>query len=159
MQFPFAYDKKKTIQALRFHFISRNEIRIMMILVNVFAIASAILFYTKKIRPEPFLLGSAIWIAMMVSIWYVLPYSIYKKSPTFKDQFIITVTDQLIQLQNEKGQVSWQWQQFMRFFESPHFFHLYFSPKSFFIIPKDNMTDEMRHDMRGMLNRNIGNKK
>lgn len=158
MQFSFTYDKKKTIQALRFHFISRNEIRIMMILVNVFAIASAILFYSKKIRPEPFLLGSVIWIAMMVSIWYVLPYSIYKKSPTFKDRFSITITEQLIQLQNDKGQITWQWQQFMRFFESPHFFHLYFSPKSFFIIPKDNMTDEMRHDMRGMLNRNIGKK-
>ena len=158
MQFSFTYDKKKTIQALRFHFISRNEIRIMMILVNVFAIASAILFYSKKIRPEPFLLGSVIWIAMMVSIWYVLPYSIYKKSPTFKDRFSITITEQLIQLQNDKGQITWQWQQFTRFFESPHFFHLYFSPKSFFIIPKDNMTDEMRHDMRGMLNRNIGKK-
>lgn len=158
MQFSFTYDKKKTIQALRFHFISRNEIRIMMILVNVFAIASAILFYSKKIRPEPFLLGSVIWIAMMVSIWYVLPYSIYKKSPTFKDRFSITITEQLIQLQNDKGQITWQWQQFIRFFESPHFFHLYFSPKSFFIIPKDNMTDEMRHDMRGMLNRNIGKK-
>ena len=59
----------------------------MMILVNVFAIGSAVLFYTKKIRPEPFLLGSFIWIFMMLAVWYILPYSIYSKSSTFKETF------------------------------------------------------------------------
>jgi len=56
MEFSFSYDKKKVIQALRLHFIAQREIKIMMILVNVFAILSAILFYQKIIRPEPFYL-------------------------------------------------------------------------------------------------------
>ena len=60
MHFKFSYNKKQIIQGLRYHFISRREIKLMMILVNVFAIGSAVLFYTKKIRPEPFLLGSFI---------------------------------------------------------------------------------------------------
>ena len=50
MHFKFSYNKKQIIQGLRYHFISRREIKLMMILVNVFAIGSAVLFYTKKIN-------------------------------------------------------------------------------------------------------------
>ena len=106
MQFSFSYEKKKVIQALRYHFISRREIKVMMILVNVFAITAAILFYSQKIRPEPFLLGSLIWIAMMGGVWYILPYSIYKNASTFKENFIIAFTDENIQLDNERGYVT-----------------------------------------------------
>jgi hypothetical protein len=156
MQFNFTYDKAKTIQALRYHFISRKEIKVMMILVNVFAVAAAILFYTKKIRPEPFLLGSAIWVFMMAAIWYILPYNIYKKASTFQDRFTITFGTSNIHLENNKGYTEWQWNQFSTYLESPHFFHLYFTPKSFFLVPKDNMTDDMRHELRGLLKQKIG---
>lgn len=156
MQHSFSYNKKKVIQALRYHFVQKPEIRILMILVNVFAIVAAVLFYTKKIRPEPFLLGSLIWLAMMATFWYFLPNSIYKKASTFRDSFIITFNESEVKLENERGYVEWQWEKFSRFFESPHFFHLYFDSKSFFIVPKDDMPDSFRHDLRGMLNRKIG---
>lgn len=159
MQFSFSYDKKKTIQALRYHFISRKEIKIMMVLVNVFAITAAILFYTKKIRPEPFLLGSVIWVFMMAAIWYILPYNIYKKAATFQDSFTIHFSEFNVQLENNRGQTSWNWNQFSSFLESPHFIHLYFDAKSFFLVPKEEMTDDMRHELRGMLNKYIGSKK
>lgn len=159
MQFQFTYDKKKTIQGLRYHFISRREIKLMMILVNVFAITSAVLFYMKKIRPEPFLLGSIIWLFMMLAIWYILPYSIYKKAGTFQDRFTITFDGQAVRLENPKGFVDWGWGQFSRYMETPHFFHLYFDEKSFFLVPKDNTTDEMRHELRAMFRNNISGKK
>lgn len=155
MQFHISYHKKKVIQALRYHFISTKEIRLMMILVNVFAIIAAILFYLKKIRPEPFMLGTFIWILMMVSVWYILPYAIYRKSPTFKDKFLIHFRETEIYLSNERGSVTWHWKDFAKYFESPHFFHLYFNSKSFFIVPKDGMTDEELHDIRGLLKKNI----
>jgi hypothetical protein len=50
----FEYHKQKVIQALRYHFISRKEIKVMMVLVNVFAILSAGLFFFKKISPLAF---------------------------------------------------------------------------------------------------------
>lgn len=159
MQIRFSYDKKKVIQALRYHFISRKEIRLMMILVNVFAIAAAVLFYSKKIRPEPFFLGSFIWIGMMVAVWYILPYSIFKKSPTFKQTFSMEFTPLQIRLENEVGRATWNWQDFVKFLESPHFFHLYFTEKSFFIVPKENMTEDFRHELRGLLNTKIGDRK
>ncbi len=155
MQFSFSYDKQKTIQALRYHFIAKSDIRFMLILVNVFAIVAAILFYSKKIRPEPFLLGSAIWIFMMVAIWYILPYSIYKKTDNFKEQFIANINENYLVFENENGQASWQWKQFEKFIESPNFFHFYFNNKAFLLLPKDEIGDEMRHEIRGILNRNI----
>lgn len=156
MQHSFSYNKKKVIQALRYHFVQRNEIRILIVLVNVFAIVSAILFYTKKIRPEPFLLGSFIWLMLMATFWYFLPNSIYKKAATFQDSFIIDFKEEEIRLENERGYMNWPWKTFSRFFESPHFFHLYFDSKSFFLVPKDGMSDEFTHELRGMLNSKIG---
>jgi len=157
MQFSFSYEKKKVIQALRYHFISRREIKVMMILVNVFAITAAILFYTGKIRPQPFLLGSAIWIAMMSAVWYILPYSIYKKASTFQEKFIITFNNENIQLDNERGYVIWEWNQFSRYFESPYFFHLYFDVKTFFLVPKENMGEPFMHELRELLRKKLGN--
>jgi len=40
MTIQFGYDKGQVMQALRYHFISRPEIRIMIIVVNVFALGS-----------------------------------------------------------------------------------------------------------------------
>ncbi|MEO6136660.1 MAG: YcxB family protein, partial [Ginsengibacter sp.] len=65
----FTYTKPKVIQALRFHFISRREIKIMIILVNVFAILSAVLYYFGKVSPVSFLLSSGLWFILMISFW------------------------------------------------------------------------------------------
>lgn len=159
MQVSFTYDKKKVIQGLRYHFMSRPEIRVMVVLVNVFAIVAAVLFYTKKIRPEPFLLGSCIWLFMMISFWYILPFTIYKRNSTFRDQFTIFFTEEQVRLENERGHVDWNWRNFSGFFESPNFFHLYFSAKLFFLVPKDNMGVEFTHELRGLLNKHIASMK
>ncbi len=156
MQTSFSYERRKVIQALRYHFVQKPEIRVLIVLVNVFAIISAVLLYVKKIRPEPFLLGSFIWMMLMATFWYFLPNSIYKKSATFQDSFIMDFTGEGIRLENERGFVTWEWQKFSRYFESPHFFHLYFDTKSFFLVPKENMGEEFRHELRGMLKQKIG---
>lgn len=151
MQLSFSYQKPKVIQALRYHFVQSPEIRFMLILVNIFAIVSAILFYTKKIRPEPFFLGSLIWMGLMSSFWYFLPNNIYKNADTFKDKFIIYFNDAAVVLENERGEMVWEWNRFSKYFESPHFFHLYFDSKSFFIVPKENMSEAFTHELRGLL--------
>jgi hypothetical protein len=155
MKHSFSYDKKKVIQGLRFHFISRPEIRILIILVNVFAIISAIFFYLKKISPEPFLLSSAMWILLMLTFWYFLPLSVYKRAVTFTESFTISFFDHYVRLDSSRGHVDWNWGQITTFFESPNFFHLYFSTKSFFLIPKEGMSAEFAHDLRGIFKRKI----
>lgn len=159
MQLSFSYDRKKVIQALRYHFITRPEIRILIVLVNVFAILAAVLFYMQKVRPEYFLLGSCLWLFMMLSFWYLLPVTVYKRNNTFQDSFTIYFREDLVRLESSRGHVDWPWPIFTGFLESPHFIHLYFNAKSFFLVPKENMTQEFTHELRGLLNKNVEKKK
>ena len=138
----FTYNKGKVIQALRYHFITRKEIKIMMIAVNLFAIVSAALFFLKKISPIAFLLSSVLWFALMIAFWYLLPMIIYKKSDTFKDKFKAILGNEDFTIENERGSRRWPWKEFSATMESPHFFHLYFDSRSFFIVPKDAFPGE-----------------
>jgi len=153
----FSYNKSKVIQALRYHFITRKEIRLMMILVNIFAITSAALFFLKKISPLAFLTGSVLWFSLMIAFWFILPYTIYKRATTFKDHFIVSFQDNHLFLENERGSKSWPWTAFSSFIESPHFFHLYFDTRSFFLIPKEAFAKEDLDDVRRELKLKIKN--
>jgi len=138
----FGYEKKKVLQALRYHFISRLEIRIMLIMVNVFAIGSIALYFAKVIGPMPFLTGSLLWIVLMISFWFLLPGIIYRKTVTFKHNFSMTFEDDKFTLGHEGGgSKSWPWTALKNYVESPHFFHLYFDSRSFFLVPKSGCKD------------------
>ena len=151
----FTYNKAKVIQALRYHFISRREIKILMILINVFALLSAGLFFFKKISPLAFLISSALWFSMMILFWFLLPLVIYKRAQTFRDSFKVSLDDSEFTLENERGSRSWAWSEFSTWIESPHFYHLYFNSRSFFIIPKDAFEDDAVHEARRMLREKI----
>lgn len=141
MTIHFAYDKKQVIQALRYHFLNRPEIKILLILVNVFAIISAVLFYFNIIQALSFLFFSLLWFVLMLVIWRVLPGSIYKRSATFRDHFSMSFEEDQVVLETERGAKGWSWNKFSHFIESPYFFHLYFDPRSFFLVPKDSFHD------------------
>jgi hypothetical protein len=153
----FGYDKKQVIQALRYHFLSRREVKILLILINVFAVLSAVLFALGKVQPIAFLLFSIMWFTLMLAIWTLLPRNIYKKALTFQDKFSMTLGSNEVTLQNERGAQSWPWTAFSNFIESPFFFHLYFDSKSFFLVPKDAFTDlTALQEVRVLLKKKIG---
>lgn len=127
----------------------------MMILVNVFAITSAVLFYLKKISPLAFLISSVLWFAMMIAFWFFLPAMIYRKNQTFKDRFKATLDEEGFMIENERGSRQWQWNEFSTTLETPHFFHLYFDSRSFFIVPKDAFEGDAVHEARKILKENI----
>lgn len=137
----FGYDKRQVIQALRYHFISKLEIRIMLILVNVFAIASFSLYLFKKITPMAFLVGSFLWVVLMVSFWYILPGIVYRRAITFKHNFSMSFNDNGFSLDHDRGSKTWPWTALKTFIESPHFFHLYFDSRSFLLVPKNGCKD------------------
>lgn len=148
----FTYDKKKVIQALRFHFITRREIKIMIILVNVFALVSASLFFFKKVQPVAFLVSSILWILLMIAFWFLMPNMVYKKAPSFQDRLKASLSGTTFTLESHQGgSRSWGWNEFSTWMESPHFFHLYFNPRSFFIIPKDAFEGDDVHEARKMI--------
>ncbi len=155
----FGYDKKQVIQALRYHFLMRPEIKVLLILVNVFAIASAVLFYLKEIQALSFLIFSVLWFVLMLIIWRILPGSIYRKSQTFRDHFTMHFENEAVVLETSKGAKGWPWKQFSHFVESPYFFHLYFDARSFFLVPKDSFKDiTSLQEIRELLREKIGKK-
>ncbi len=133
----FGYDKKQVLQALRYHFITRTEIKILLIMVNVFTIAAAVLLYIHLIQPVAFLAFSLLWFLLIIAVWRILPASIYKKNETFRDNFSMSIDQNEVVLETNRGAHAWQWKDFSTFVESPYFFHLYFNTRSFFLVPKD----------------------
>jgi hypothetical protein len=151
------YQKNKVIQALRYHFLSRSEIKVMLIAVNIFAIISAALFFFKQISPFAFLVSSFLWFMLMITFWFVLPYMIYSRSATFKDEISITFRADDLLLETGRGYTYWGYDKFKYYMESPLFFHLYINDKSFFLVPKDACTAESdTADVRKVLDEKIG---
>lgn len=160
MKISVSYEKAKTLQALRYHFISRNEAKILLILVNVFALFSAGLYAFDVIRPLPFLLSSLLWFLLMLTFWFWLPRMIYNRSATFKDDIELELRGEDILLQTERGYTTWNYQKFKYYIESPYFFHLYIDEKTFFLIPKEACQGEADTVfVRQLLDEKIGRKK
>ncbi len=148
------------MQALRYHFISRPEIKLMLILVNVFALASITLYALEKITPMAFLVGSVLWIVLMISFWFILPALVYRRAETFQHSFSMDFGTDNFTLSHERGHRSWPWTALSNFIESPHFFHLYFDSRSFFLVPKSGCRDkEEVSELRQLLNDKIKKKK
>ena len=146
MQISFGYKKKQVLDGLRHHFFSRPEIRVLLIVVNIFAILSAVLYYFNKVQGISFLIFSLLWFLLWLNIRVLLPASIYKKSQTFKDEFTIDLNASGMQLETSMGSQFWEWKQFSGYRESLYFFHLYFDKRSFFLVPKDAFASVLEED-------------
>ncbi len=156
MNISFGYDRKQVIQALRYHFFSRREIRLLLIGINLFTILAAVLLYFKRVSPSTFLIFSILWMLVLLVVWQLLPNSIYRKSETFRDSFQLSADDNGIILETGRGNQHWAWQRFSKFLETPFFFHLYFAPNSFFLVPKDAFRDkDQERDFRETLRSHI----
>ncbi len=152
----FGYEKGQVMQALRYHFISRREIKLMIILVNVFALASITLYAIKKITPMAFLVGSFLWIILMVTFWFILPWLVYRKATTFRHEFSMNFKEDDFTLSHDKGSRTWPWKALKNYLESPHFFHLYFDSRSFFLVPKNGCKDSDEvFELRKLIKRKV----
>ena len=155
MTVEFSYNKHQVLQALRYHFISRPEMRIMLILVNVFALTCATLYYFKKITPFAVLFGSFMWFFLMISFWFVMPSLVYRRAATFKDSFSMNFEEEGFSLGNDRHSRQWPWKVLTTFMESPNFFHLYFDSKSFILVPKTGFQQEDIPEFRDLLKRKV----
>jgi hypothetical protein len=128
----------------------------MIIVVNVFALLSAVLFYFKKITPLAMLTGSTLWFVLMITFWFLLPSTVYKRAATFQDHFTMDFERDSFTVGNERGSRSWSWNALKSFMETPNFFHLYFDSRSFFLVPKTGFSssDEV-YEMRQLLKEKV----
>jgi len=93
------------------------------------------------ITPMAFFMGSALWIVLMISFWFILPFMVYRRAITFKHEFSMDFRDDGFTLAHERGSKSWAWTALKSYLESPHFFHLYFDSRSFLLVPKNGCKD------------------
>jgi hypothetical protein len=91
----------------------------------------------------------------MFVFWFLLPTVIYRKASTFKDKFRAHLNITEFMLENERGSKAWAWTDFSTWMESPHFFHLYFNPRSFFILPKDAFAGDAESEARKIFSEKI----
>jgi hypothetical protein len=62
-------------------------------------------------------------------------------------------------LSHERGSRTWSWESLSNFIESPHFFHLYFDSRSFFLVPKNGFRDRDEiFELRQMLKEKVKKK-
>jgi hypothetical protein len=158
MTVQFNYDRQKVLQALRYHFINKKDIRFMLILVNIVSLVSAGLYFARLIEPTVFLMTSLMWIILMILFWFLMPRMIYKRTRTFQEQFSADINDERLILEHSQGGRTWQYKDFVSWFESPHFLHLYVGPNSFFMIPKESFSDTQLQEVRGIFKAQIGKK-
>ncbi len=151
MSIEVRYFKAHVLEALRYHFIKQPEIKTLMIVVNIYAILTGVLLFMKKIRPELFLLGSVLWILLLLLFWYVMPHIFYKKTSLFANIWNFSFDSQKAKLQSSQAEAQWDWQEVTHYFESPHFFHIYFGPKTFFIIPTQYLPIAIQQELRSIL--------
>lgn len=159
MELQINYDRRKVIQGLRYYFISQREVKLVMILVNVFAILSATLMAFRLISPMAFLFSSLFWLGLMIVFWFLMPWLVYRRNTTFQESIHLTFREKDMLLETAKGAASWLYSRFRFFSETPHFFHLHLTEKSFFLIPKDACTVEASTEaVRLLLTERVGKK-
>jgi hypothetical protein len=154
----FTYDKPKVLQALRYHFINKKDIRLMLILVNLVSLISAALYFARKIEPTVFLMTSLMWVVLMILFWLLMPRMIYNRTRTFQEDFDVSINDSALKLEHSQGGRTWQYADFINWFESPYFLHLYVGPNSFFIIPKEPFSMEQLQEVREIFRNHISKK-
>jgi hypothetical protein len=81
---------------------------------------------------------------------------VYRRAVTFKHHFTMSFEDEGFTLGHEKGSKSWPWKALKNYLETPHFFHLYFDSRSFFLVPKSGFRDKDEiHEMRVLLKEKV----
>ena len=110
MSYLVQYKKPQVLEALRYHFMKQSEIKTLMIVVNVYAIATGVLLFLKKIRPELFLLGSILWIVLLLLFWFAMPALFYRKAELFKQDWQFEFDAQSANLYSSLGSANWTWQ-------------------------------------------------
>ena len=104
------------------------------------------------------MISSLLWFALMIMFWFILPTMIYRREKTFKDNFRVNIDSNGFAIENSRGGREWAWSEFSEWMESPHFFHLYFNSRSFFIVPKEAFEGDQEHESRRIISANIRKK-
>lgn len=136
MDLRFQYDKQEVINALRFHFMNRPEMKLFKVILMLMVLFAFAGYWMKIVTLQMLIWIFLLFIVLVLVFWYILPYSVYRKARTFREPAIsLHWTDEGITIGTQRGESSLSWNRFHQVLETKHFFYLYSSNKSFFLIP------------------------
>jgi hypothetical protein len=137
MHLEFSYNKEEVLNALRYHFMQRGEVKVFrntLFILLAFTLAG----YAFKVVTIGALIGIAAMITLIIiAFWFLLPVSIYNKAATFKDDIHLKYSEEgiTISTRNSDHQRLLSWGTFTKFVEAKNFFFLYRGKKNFFLVP------------------------
>ena len=144
MHVEFSYNKEDVLNALRYHFMQRGEIKVYRNTLIILLLVTLTGFFLNLVTPNA-LIGIIAMVALVVwAFWYLLPVSTYNKAATFKDEIRLRYSDEGLlistRISNHQRQLSWN--NFTQVVETPKFFFLYRDKKSFLLIPTSAFESE-----------------
>lgn len=143
MQLNFQYNKADVIDALRFHFMNRPEMKLFRIVLMILIAFAFIGYWMALINLQVVVWLFLLFIILILVFWYILPYSVYKKARTFSEPAIhLHWNEQNLSIGTHQGESNMPWTRFHKIVETKDFFFLYRDNKSFFLIPVDAFENE-----------------
>lgn len=136
MQLEFSYKKNEVLNALRYHFLHRGEVKVFQITLLIFVLATVAgyLFHVVTRNTLAGITGMTLLIAW--AFWYLLPISTYNKAATFQDNIRLLLNEEGMTISTSQGgDRAVSWQRFSEIVETTQFIYLYRDKKSFFLIP------------------------
>lgn len=144
MHLEFSYNRDEVLNALRYHFLQRGEIKVFrntLFLLLAFTLAG----FAYRIVTVGALVGIASMSVVIVLVfWYMLPVSIYNKAATFKDDIHLNYSEEgiVISTRNSDVQKQLSWKGFTQVVRAKNFFFLYRGKKNFFLVPTSAFKSE-----------------
>ena len=131
----FQYEKSDVLQALRFHFMQRREIRIFRGILMALGLFGLLVFSLHLIGSS-LLLALLLMLALLaVVFWFVLPLAIYAKSKTFQDTIRLALNSEGLLIRTQYSERHLSWMGILMVIETKDFILLYRDKKSFFLVP------------------------
>ncbi|PSL22616.1 YcxB family protein [Chitinophaga ginsengisoli] len=140
----FSYNKEEVLNALRYHFLQRGEIKVFrntLFILLAFTMAG----YAFKLVTVGALIGIAAMVLLIIAVfWFLLPVSIYNKAATFKDDIHLKYSEEgiTISTRTSEHQRLISWSTFTKVVEAKNFFFLYRGKKNFFLVPTSAFKSE-----------------
>lgn len=159
MPLRFHYDKTEVINALRFHFMSRGEIKVFQVALMILIVSAFIGYWMDLINLQVVVWLFLLFIVLILIFWFILPHSVYKKARTFREPEIhLDCDEQSLSIGTQSGNHSIPWNRFERIVETKDFFYLYQNNKTFFLVPAKVFKDESeRKEFSDLLRRHFRN--
>ena len=141
----FTYNREEVINALRFHFLRRGEIKVFRNALVILLLATVIGYVFRLVNFNAMLGIVLMMLVLGWAFWYLLPVSTYNKAATFRDNIRLHYNDEGMAIQTGVGERQLSWRNFNQIVETDSFFYLYRDKRSFFLIPTSAFQSSEAH--------------